>query len=99
MEAEEGIPCWEESSLCDEEQGACHQRNEAKQEGDSPCWEAGMRVGYFLHALLWVEDNLHEGACTPGGCELGAEEDSHEQGGNMKAMDGREEDEASHSLD
>ena len=99
LEGEEGIPCLEESSLRDEGQGASPQHNGATLVGDSPCLEAGTREGRCLHVLLWVEGTRHEGACTPAGCELGAEEDSHGQGGNMKAMDGREEDEASHSLD
>ena len=99
LEAEEGIPCLEESSLRDEGQGASPRHNEAKLAGDNPCLEAGMRVGCRLHVLLWVEGTLHEGVCTPVGCELGAEEDSHGQGENTTATDGREEDEASHSLD
>ena len=96
LEAEEGIPCLEESSLRDEGQGASPQHSGATLVGDSPCLEAGMRVGCRLHVLLWVEDTRHEGGCTPVGCELGTEEDSHGRGENTTVMDGREEDEASH---
>ena len=99
LEAEEGIPCLEESSLRDEGQGASPQHNEAALVVDSPCLEAGTREGRCLHVLLSVEGTRHEGACTPVGCELGAEEDSHGQGENTTETDGREEDEASHSPD
>ena len=51
-EAEEGIPCLEESSLRGEGLGASLQHNGAKLAEDSPCLEAGMRVGCCLHVLL-----------------------------------------------
>ena len=99
LEAEEGIPCLEESSLRDEGQGASPQHIGATLVGDSPCLEAGMRVGCCLHVLLWVEGSRREVGCTPVGCELSAEEDSHGQGENRTETGGREEDEASHSPD
>ena len=51
-EVEEGIPCLEESSLRGEGLGASPQHSGAKLEGDSPCLEAGMRVGCCLHVLF-----------------------------------------------
>ena len=99
LEGEEGIPCLEESSLRDEGQGASPQHSGATLVGDSPCLEAGTREGRCLHVLLWVEGSRHEGACTPAGCELGAEEDSHGRGENTTGTDGQEEDEVSRSPD
>ena len=98
LAVEEGIPCLEESSLHDERQGASPQHNGATLVGDSPCLEAGMKVGCCQHVLLWVEGNLHEGVCTPVVCELEAEEDSHGRGESTTGTGGREEDEVSHSL-
>ena len=88
-----------ENSPRDGGQGAFLQHIEAMQGDDSPCSEAGTRVGYLLLLCVssWVEDSRRGEACTPAGCSR--EEDTRGQVENRTGRDGREEDEVSHLWD